>query len=148
MVVPLGKEFVKDDAHLRFEITGHLAPSLIDGVEDRNDNLKAFGGMGLLNQLLDQSHTGKNDALASAGDMLIAATAMGLGSVWIDGFNPAAIREILAIPENVIPLAVVYFGYPAEKKEPRTQYIEEAIYWQKYDPEGKHKPRTGNLLAY
>ena len=86
------------------------------------------------------------DCCAAIENMLIAATAMGLGSVWIGGFDPPSIRKLLDIPEDVLPVGVVYFGYPAERKEPRTKYVEEAIYWQKYDPERERQPRPGNLV--
>ena len=51
---------------------------------------------------------------------------LGLGSVWC-GVYPLedrilAIRQILGIPQNVIPFALIAVGYPAESKEPRTQY--------------------------
>ena len=89
---------------------------------------------------------GKVDCCAAIENMLIAATAMALGSVWIGGFDQTTIRAILDIPEHVFPIGVVYFGYPAESKEPRTKYIEEAVYWQKYDSARKHEPRPGNLI--
>lgn len=90
---------------------------------------------------------GMIDCSAAVENMLLAATAMGLGSVWIGGFDREALRAILDIPEQVLPVAVVYFGYPAEQKEPRTKYLEEAVYWQKYDPEREHRPRPGNILV-
>ena len=71
---------------------------------------------------------------------------MGLGSVWIGGFDPNAIRKLLDIPASVVPVGIVYFGYAAEQKEPRTQYLEEAVHWQKYDPEREHRPRSGSLV--
>ena len=86
------------------------------------------------------------DCSAAIENMLIAATAMQLGSVWIGGFDAASIRGILDIPEQVNVVAVVYFGYPAEHPEPRTKYVEEAVYWQKYDPEREHRPRPGDLI--
>jgi nitroreductase len=89
---------------------------------------------------------GTADCCAAIENMLVAATAMGLGSVWIGGFDAPSLRRLLDIPESVAPIGVVYFGYPAEEKEPRTQYLEEAVYWQRYDPERKHRPRPGNLI--
>ena len=86
------------------------------------------------------------DCCAAIENMLIAATALELGSVWIGGFDPPSIRAILDIPDTVDPIGVVYLGYPAESKEPRTKYVEEAVYWQKYDPQRKHRPRPGNLI--
>jgi nitroreductase len=86
------------------------------------------------------------DCCAAIENMLIAATAMGLGSVWIGGFDAASIRELLDIPQDVFPVGIAYFGYAAEQKEPRTQYVEQAVYWQKYDPTRERRPRTGNLI--
>ena len=87
------------------------------------------------------------DCSAAIENMLIAATAMELGSVWIGGFDRSSIRDLLDIPDSVVPIGVVYLGYPAEQKEPRTQYLEEAVYWQKYDPEREHQRRPGSLVS-
>jgi nitroreductase len=89
---------------------------------------------------------GALDCAAAIENMHIAATAMGLGSVWIGGFDRAVIRELLNIPESVIPIGVVYFGYPAERPEPRTKYLEEAVHWQEYDPKREHPPRPGHII--
>ena len=93
-----------------------------------------------------ENDEGLVDCSAAIENMLIAATAMQLGSVWIGGFDRAAIRSILDIPEHVVPAGVIYFGYPAEHPEPRTKYVEEAVYWQKYDPEREHEHRPGSLI--
>ena len=93
-----------------------------------------------------EGDTGRADCCAAIQNMLLAATAMGLGSVWIGGFDSDALRQALDIPSQVVPQAVVYFGYPAESKEPRTKYLEEAVYWGKYDPSRVRKPRSGNIL--
>jgi len=93
-----------------------------------------------------EGDNGEADCCAAIENMLIAATAMGLGSVWIGGFDPSSIRAILDIPDHVVPIGVVYFGYPAESKEPRTQYLEEAVYWQRYDPAREHRRRPGSLV--
>ena len=89
---------------------------------------------------------GALDCAAAIENMLIAATAMGLGSVWIGGFDPSAIRELLNIPETVVPVGVVYFGYPAEEPGPRTKYLEAAVHWQEYDPERDRGPRPGHII--
>lgn len=78
------------------------------------------------------------DCSAATENILIAAAGMGLGAVWIGVYPyPSKIRplsETLGIPENVIPLSMIYIGYPAEVKEPRTQYDEHKVYWQYYEP--------------
>jgi nitroreductase len=77
--------------------------------------------------------------------MLLAATALGLGAVWLGDIDRDKIRTLLDIPNHVSVNNVVLFGYPAEKKVPRTQYNEEAVYWDKYDPKREHPERTTAL---
>jgi nitroreductase len=89
--------------------------------------------------------TGVIDCSAAIENILLTATAMGLGAVWIGDFDGGAIRSLLDIPAHVAVISVVLFGYPAEQKPPRTQYTEEAVYWQKYDPQRKHPARTTDL---
>jgi nitroreductase len=78
------------------------------------------------------------DCSAATENILIAATGMGLGAVWIGVYPyPSKIKPVvdsLGIPENVTPLSMVLVGHPAEKKEPRTQYDEHKVYWQCYEP--------------
>jgi nitroreductase len=66
------------------------------------------------------------DCSAATENLLLASTALGLGSVWL-GVYPKeervkVVRDILGIPEPVIPLNLISIGYPAEFKEARTQY--------------------------
>ena len=76
------------------------------------------------------------DCSAATENLLLAATALGLGAVWL-GVHPseervADVREILGIPEGVTPLNLVSIGHPAEEKEPRTQYDEERVHREKW----------------
>lgn len=84
----------------------------------------------------------KIDCSAAVENMMIAAIAMGLGSIWIGSHDEAAVRKLLDIPDHIFVMNVVYFGYPDEEKRPGTKYNEEAIYWQKYDPNRKRNLRT------
>ncbi len=84
------------------------------------------------------------DCSAATQNILLAATALGLGSVWI-GVHPVVIferqiRDILNIPVDVTPLNLIGLGYPAEQKEPRTQYEEERVHWQLYAPGRERRP--------
>jgi nitroreductase len=76
------------------------------------------------------------DCSAATENILIAAVGLGLGTVWI-GIHPVAgnvrvVRKILDIPKNVIPLCIIYVGYPQAEKPPRTQYDAQRVHWQKY----------------
>lgn len=73
------------------------------------------------------------DCSVATENILLAATALGLGSVWI-GVHPITIftrqvSSILNLPRGVTPLNLIFFGYPAETKEPRTQYEEKRVHW-------------------
>jgi len=72
------------------------------------------------------------DCSAATENLLLAATALGLGAVWL-GVYPregrvAHIREILGIPEHIQVLCLVAIGHPAEKKPPRTQYNPQRVH--------------------
>jgi len=76
------------------------------------------------------------DCSAATENMLIAATGLGLGTCWVASYPKedvmAMLREVLGIPEEVYPLNVIYVGYPAEEKAPRTQYDESRVHWERY----------------
>jgi nitroreductase len=72
------------------------------------------------------------DCSAATENLLLAATALGLGAVWL-GVHPrddrvASVRRVLGIPETVFPLNLISIGHPAEEKEPRTQYDEARVH--------------------
>jgi len=61
----------------------------------------------------------EQDCAAAMQNILIAATALGLGSVWLGVRRdplPEKVREILGIPEHVKVMGISAIGYGAEKK--------------------------------
>ncbi len=53
----------------------------------------------------------------------LAATALGLGSCWMEGFDPAAVREILRLPDHVVPAVLMPIGWtdqPSPAKDRRS----------------------------
>jgi nitroreductase len=76
------------------------------------------------------------DCAAAIENILIEAQFLGLGAVWL-GVYPredrvAGIKKLLEIPENVMPLAVISMGYPAESKEASQRYDEKKIHINKW----------------
>jgi nitroreductase len=76
------------------------------------------------------------DCSAATENLLLAATALGLGAVWL-GVYPkedrvAAVRGILDLPETITPLNLVSIGHPAEEKEARTQYDEARVHRERW----------------
>lgn len=58
------------------------------------------------------------DCSMAAQNMLLAATALGLGSCVIKSFSPKPVKEILKIPEGVEPEVIIALGYPDEEPSP------------------------------
>lgn len=72
------------------------------------------------------------DASAATENLLLAATAQGLGAVWT-GIYPserrtAIVREILQLPEHVIPLNIIPVGYPAGEATPKDKWNPDNIH--------------------
>ncbi|MBN2334005.1 nitroreductase family protein [Candidatus Bathyarchaeota archaeon] len=75
------------------------------------------------------------DCSAATMNILHAVVALGLGAVWIGLAHPdrvAAAREILCIPDDIVPQNLVAVGYPAEAKEPRTQFDETRVHHERW----------------
>ncbi len=55
------------------------------------------------------------DATASVMTLLIAAQSMGLGSCWVGAFDEIKVSELLSLPYNTRPVAIVPVGFADEK---------------------------------
>ncbi len=76
------------------------------------------------------------DCSAAAENILIAATEKGLGAVWV-GFYPeedrvAAARKLLGIPGDVVPLALIPVGYPAQELPPANRFDKTRIHYNNW----------------
>jgi nitroreductase len=72
------------------------------------------------------------DCSAATENILVAATALGLGTVWL-GVYPRedrvrGLRKLLGIPEHVIPFSIIPIGYPAERKPPADRYEDSRVH--------------------
>jgi len=59
------------------------------------------------------------DATIAMENMVIAAWTFGIGSCWIGACNEEKVKEMLKIPDKWKVVALLTFGYPAEKPEQR-----------------------------
>jgi nitroreductase len=68
---------------------------------------------------------GRNYAWVDVGiavtEMVLAATAEGLGTCWVASLDPAAVRTVLGLEEEWEPVTAVALGYPAEPLEAKTK---------------------------
>lgn len=73
------------------------------------------------------------DCAAAAENLLLAVHGMGLGAVWI-GLHPVAereraVREVLRVPADLVPFALIAIGEPAERP----------VLEDRYDPSRVHR---------
>lgn len=61
----------------------------------------------------DQKQTCDIDASILTDHMMLAATELGLGSVWICYFKPDVIRKEFSLPEQLEPINILAIGYPS-----------------------------------
>lgn len=66
----------------------------------------------------DGKSSGVVDASIVNTHMMLAATELGVGCCWVMHFDPAAMVKEFDIPENIVPVALLVMGYPAEDATP------------------------------
>jgi nitroreductase len=72
------------------------------------------------------------DCSAATQNLLLAATATGLGAVWTAVYpmedRVAGMRQLLNLPDHVIPLSLVPIGYPAEQPAKADRFNAERVH--------------------
>jgi nitroreductase len=76
------------------------------------------------------------DCAAATQNMLVAITAKGLGAVWL-GIYPTeervqGCRQLLGLPDNIVPFSLIPVGYPAEQKSPANRYDAARIHFDRW----------------
>lgn len=76
------------------------------------------------------------DCSAATENILLAAVDQGLGAVWL-GVHPMkdrvdAVKALLKLPENIIPLSIIPIGYPDEKKEKSDRFNKDRIHYDQW----------------
>lgn len=72
------------------------------------------------------------DCSAATQNILLRVTDLGLGAVWC-GLHPQKraeqrVQKLLELEDTIIPLALLFIGYPNEEQPPRDQYNEKKIH--------------------
>lgn len=49
--------------------------------------------------------------------MTLAATSLGLGTCWVCKFDAKKVSELLNLPDNIEPIALLPIGYPVDSKD-------------------------------
>lgn len=75
------------------------------------------------------------DGSAAVENMLIASTALGYGSCWLEGYTlprEEEFKALLDIPKEKRLLTLVPIGVPAEWPTKEKKPLEEVIHWERY----------------
>lgn len=62
----------------------------------------------------DKKHTGDIDTSILTDHMMLQATELGLGSVWVCYFEPDVLRKEFKLPPNLEPVNILVIGYSNE----------------------------------
>ena len=77
------------------------------------------------------------DCAAATENFLLAAHALGLGAAWCGVYpNPdrvAAFRDRFGIPAEILPMALVVVGHPAETKPPADRYDPGRVHLERWN---------------
>ncbi len=73
---------------------------------------------------VDDYQSGEMDASITCTHMMLEATTLGLGSVWVLYFDPAKLREAFNLPANIIPHCLLPVGYASTDAEPSPKHSE------------------------
>jgi len=76
------------------------------------------------------------DCSAASENILLAAESLGLGGCWIGIFpvpeRVKAVRKVLDLPDNIVPLNVISLGYPSGNPQPKNKWTPERLHWNKW----------------
>lgn len=75
------------------------------------------------------------DGAAAIENMLLASTALGYGSCWVEGDalpHEDTIKSLLGIPVDKRVMALIPIGIPAEVPNPRKKPLEEVLHWERF----------------
>ena len=75
------------------------------------------------------------DGSAAVENMLIACTALGYGSCWLEGYTQPReeeFKELLGVPEEKRLMTLVSIGVPAEWPTKQKKSLKEVLHWERY----------------
>ena len=85
---------------------------------------------------LQMGKYGVQDCAAATQTILLAAHAKGLGAVWCGLYltesRITAIKNLLNLPEHIIPISLISIGYPAEQKPQPDRYRADRVHYNQW----------------
>lgn len=134
-MIVVTKKSIMDEIRAKFSFANYNAPCAI--VVCANTHLcRNIKGMYVF------------DCSAAMQNILLCATALDLGSLWVGVYGEQSIKkisDIVELPKHVVPCGIAYIGYANEVKGPREQFNDKRVYEQIYDINRKHRARPKNM---
>jgi nitroreductase len=89
------------------------------------------------NQLAKLPQYWMQDCAAAAENILLAATGLGLGSLWA-GVTPGSthltkLQKLFRLPETITPFAVIALGYPDEEKPAANRFNSARVHYNSWE---------------
>lgn len=75
----------------------------------------------------DNKRTVDIDASIVTDHMMLQATELGLGSVWVCYFKPDVLKKAFDLPANLEPVNILVIGYSAEKASDSERHLQTRI---------------------
>jgi nitroreductase len=75
------------------------------------------------------------DGSAAVQNMLVAATALGYGSCWLEGYTlplESQFKALLGVPDDKRLLTLVPIGIPVEWPAKEKRSLEQVLHWERY----------------
>jgi nitroreductase len=121
---------IRDKEQLK-KISDSLAPHA-SNLKDAPLVIVVCGDMNLIEKKMPEMWV--QDCSAAAENILIAAHSEGVEGCWYScypfDYKVANVKQVLGLPEHIIPMCVVSVGYPAETREDNSE--------KKYEPGKVH----------
>jgi nitroreductase len=70
------------------------------------------------------------DTSAAVENILLAATALGLGGCWMGAFHEDEVKQVINAPGEMRPVALIAVGYPNESPRDRSRRPASEVVYQ------------------
>lgn len=94
-----------------------------------------------------------HDCCLASQNLMLAATALGLGTCWIGMFDEAKVWQALGLPEGMRVVGLITLGYPLREYQPPTPRLplDSIVHWESFcrgDKGGRTKAlRQSGMLS-
>ena len=71
----------------------------------------------------DEFDSGEMNCSIVTTAMMLQATELGLGTLWVRGYHTQDIIDIFDLPQNIVPVCMLDVGYPAQDSKPSSKHF-------------------------